>query len=275
MVKLSEMKVGNRSIYVQQYASLKEMYEYLRNTPITSVFKNKASINGEYSFTKTRSYEQAEQLLLNGWDEGSKKLTTSLKIANAKIQPKEVKRNIYDIVGFRPSVPRYLQGDPLNMINQKKVKQKQKVVTIIKACNYLGNVKPEEILEDSVKFLQIVQAIEAQGIRVNVDIISSSYAISTGQETFIRVPIKKASERLNISKISFPLLHPSFLRRFMFRAREVDTRLTDPTWGYGYGRPVEPDNVRMLLTKGEYFIPNLVTEKQALEAISNIGTENK
>lgn len=274
MVKLSEKEIGSRKIYIKEFESIKDFYEHCRTAPInTKCFTRDRAAKGEYSFCKTYSYNQAEELLLNGWEEGSKKLTTKLNIANSKVQSREVKRAIFDIVGFQASVPRYLQGIPTNMVNKKTVKQKQKVVTIIKGINYAGMVSPETIMEDSVKFLQIVQAIEAQGIRVNVDVLS--LAIQGSEESYIRMPIKRSSERLNISKMSFPLIHPSFLRRFIFRARETDMRLKDTSWGYGYGRPAEEQFVKRLLNPGEYFIAPLISEKAALEAITNIGSVNK
>src|SRR5690606_28814273 len=131
---------------------------------------------------------------------------------------REIKKTVYDIVGFQASVPRYLQGLPTSMVNKRNVKVKQKSVSLYKSISYSVRIKAEEILEDSVKFLQIVQEIEKQGIRVNVYTVFHSKIPK--EEIFITTKIKSANERLNLSKLAYPLMHPSFLRRTTFRTME-------------------------------------------------------
>lgn len=221
-----------------------------------------SSTTGTKSFTMTDSFEDAMDLMLKGWSEGAKKLTSSLNIANSKMQDKEVKRAIHDVVGFQASVPRYLQGIPTNMVNKKSVKQKQKIVTLTKSIAYSAMIKANQILEDSVKFLQIVQAIEKKGMRVNVYVVWHSK--KDDEETIFKTKIKSASERLNVSKMSFPLMHPSFLRRIMFRAIEVNHEIKN-NWSYGYGQPMH--NTQEYLDKNEYFIPVMISDKDALDII--------
>jgi hypothetical protein len=268
MVKLGEIKAPNRTIFTQDFSSIHEFYEHCKTAPINKkVFSKLASVKGEYSFTLTRSYEEAEKLLLNGWDEGSKKLTQKLKMVNSQVAAKEIKRAVYDIVGFQASVPRYLQGIPTNMINKKTVKQKQKVITITKGMNYNASVSAERIMEDSIKFIQIVQAVEATGVRVNINLLSYSFMDNEG--ICVRMPIKKSSERFNISKMSFPLLHPGFFRRMIFRAKETEMRVKN-NWGFGYGRSAMGNDYNPVVRKDEYFIPPLISEQAALSIVNNI-----
>lgn len=219
-------------------------------------------------FTGTSSYEEAVDLLTRGWEEGAKSLTTQLNIANSKMQPKEVKRAVYDIVGFQASVPRYIQGIPTSMVNKKTVKQKQKVVNIIKSVTYSAMITSKQILDDSVKFLQIVQAIESKGIRANVFVMF--HTIVHGEELFIKVKIKSSSERLNISKMSFPLMHPSMLRRFFFKSLEIDSDITKDWDRRNYGRPSDHNESLKLVGKDEILVPILISEKQATELVSGV-----
>lgn len=224
-----------------------------------------SSVEGNESFTKTKSYTEAEGLLKNGWSEGAKTLTTKLRLANAKPAPAEVMRAVNDIVGFQVNVPRYLQGIPTSMINKKRVPQKQKVVNLVKGITYAGHVSAETILNDSVKFLQLVQSIEKEGIRVNV--YAAFYSKNGDEEIFYKLKIKDSKERLNLSKMAFPLMHPSFLRRIIFRAMEVDNRLTNRSWSMGYGAPGSTSEVESQLDKGEYYVPILIDEKQMLNVL--------
>lgn len=225
----------------------------------------KSSVEGSESFTKTKSYNEAEGLMKEGWSEGAKTLTTKLKLANAKPAPSEVVRAVNDIVGFQVNVPRYLQGIPTSMINKKRVPQKQKVVSLVKGITYNGGISAQTILDDSVKFLQLVQAIEKEGIRVNV--YAAFYTKSGSEEVFYKFKIKDAKERLNLSKMAFPLMHPSFLRRIIFRAMETDNRITNRGFAIGYGSPGTTQEIRAQLDKNEYYVPILINEKQMLDVL--------
>lgn len=266
---LGEIQDGKRKVFTKQFEGLNDFYQHCRDgLRNRTAFAKQSSIEGTKGFTGTKDYAEAEQLLINGWSQGAEKLTAQLKVANSTFQNKEVKKAIFDIVGFQASVPRYLQGVPTNMVNKKVEKKKQKVITLVKSITYLGHIGTAQIMDDSIKFLQIVQGIEAKGIRVNVDVFF--HAVNSGEEMMIRIPIKKSSERLNLSKMSFPLLHPSFLRRFIFRAMEVESRVRTQ-WAYGYGQPGGKMQVEALLKPNEYYIPVLISEYDAINIMNKIA----
>lgn len=258
-------KVGSTD-YVHnfiEFDSIYEMVNYIDNNKENSrrdIFKKLSSLEkGREKFKGTASFSEAQNLLLNGWDVGSKKLAQKLKIANLNAKPKEVIRALNDVVGFQVNVPRYLQGIPQHMINQKRVVQKQKVITLIKSVNYSAAWSTDYIMEDSIEFLKLVQEIEKQGIRTNIYTLWNAQEIGNlEKEVFhCKVKIKSADERLNISKMSYPLVHPSFIRRHMFRLLELEKRITSNEWYPGYGYPLEENKIRNIFadkTK-EIFIP--------------------
>jgi hypothetical protein len=261
-------------VKVTEYTSITEMVNEVGAAPTGKVFQNReatsglASKKGTKSFTGTESYEEALDLLKNGWSEGAKKLTHELKVSNKKNQD-VIKRAVFDVVGFQASVPRYLQGIPTNMVNKKTFKQKAKVVTLVKSISYHAGISTKQIMDDSVKFLQIIQEIEKQGIRVNVHV---SWAATVGNEQFaLRLPIKKANERFNISKMSFPLLHPSFLRRIVFRALETEPTITSSKWLSGYGKPGQKKEFEKIIGKNEYFVPVLIDESTAANIVNGVS----
>lgn len=262
---------NSNTVHKTDFDTLSEFKNYIANAKNNKVFgySKQTSQTAGYSFTLTKNYEEALELLNNGWSEGAKDLTAQLNIANAKMQPKEVKRAVYDIVGFQASVPRYIQGIPTNMVNKKTIKQKQKVLNLYKSITYYGGVDAKQIMKDSVKFLQIVQAVEAKGIRVNAYVYFHS--VSGGEEIVATVKIKAASEKLNISKMSFPLLHPSMLRRFMFRFMETEPNMQNNSFRDGYGRPQENEKMtENVMGKDCIVIPVLISEKKAMETLERV-----
>lgn len=267
--------IGLSNASIAKFESLNEATEYYMAQPINHIFKENerknrlSSIVGEERFTGTKSMDDALRLMREGWDSGAKKLTKSLRLKNLETQPKEVKKAIFDIVGFQASVPRYLQGVPTSMVNKKTVKQKQKVITLIKSSTYNAMTSAQQIMEDSVKFLQIVQAIEAKGVRVNIYCAFHTIVNGRSEQIFTKIKIKSANERLNLAKMAFPLMHPSFLRRIMFRAVETNPDVKNTGWLGGYGMPAEPKDTNKLLEKGEYYIPVFSKVDEIVNQIQN------
>jgi hypothetical protein len=248
------------NVVIKEFKSLSEFNEYLEKTPLNNIFRWKTLESNTYEkgFNQTQNFSEALELLKNGWEDMSKKLTQQIKLKASEIQTKKVNRMSYDVAGFQASVPRYLQGIPTSMINKKQVVQKQKVITIVKHTGYLGNVSAETIVENSLKALQIVKQVEALGYRVNLDVISPANTYS-GETAICRVRIKSAAERLNVSKIAFPLVHPDMLRRMVFRFREVNPDLKDTYWAGSYGSTIyDKAKVRGYLRDTDYYLHNFI-----------------
>lgn len=252
---------------IVQYDNLQEFYDYLVNTPFNDAFRwsNHSSVNGGYDFTKTKSFNEAVELFKNGWSDMATKLVQKLKVIENEAQPVMRPRSKLDVCGYQAVVPLYLQGVPTNMINKKMVPVKQKVVTLNKSIDYKGSVSSNTIIEESIKAMQIVKKLEAQGYRCNLNIILGSS--EPDLKLYVKVRIKSANEKLNISKLAFPLVHPSMLRRLFFRFIEVYPSVTK-NFTYGYGHPATSSELRSLFSN-EYLLPNFI-EKDVTK-INNIN----
>lgn len=241
------------------FNSISEVVKFNRETERTEFYKNyhTSDEHGRYDFTRTNSYEEAEDLLLHGWDSMAEKLTK--KVGNVKCQNGYKNKMIYSMQGYQACVPRYLQGMPDSMISNKRVVMKQKVLNIIKDFGYSGATSTETIERESIKVLKAVNDLESRGYRVNLSIV---FVSNNRSYTGVQVKIKNASQRMNIKQMAFPLVHPSMFRRIMFGLIE---RLPETEcFGYGYGRRTEYNQTKHLF-KGEYFIPRIVSEKEIID----------
>lgn len=256
------MKVNqvNTKTEVIEYDSLKEFYDYLCETPFNESFRwaRHSSVEGDKWFTKTESFEEAVDLFKNGWSDMASKLVQRLKVIESKTEPTMKPRSTLSVCGYQAIVPLYLQGVPNNMVNKKMVPVKQKVITLNKSIDYNAGVDANQIIEESIKAMQIVKKLEAQGYRCNLNIVLGSSAGygSNAKGFFIKVRIKSANEKMNISKLAFPLVHPSMLRRLFFRFIEVYPNITKNFVG-GYGAPSTSKELREIF-KGEYLLPNFI-----------------
>ena len=255
-MKETKLNVGTFvKAYVREFSSLNDFETYITNTPLNDTFRwaKLASVSGSEEFTGTHSYEQAVEMFKNGWESKAEELTKKLKVIQNQVIDAQVQKVIFDVVGFQASVPRYLQGIPTNMVNKKLVPIKQKIVTINKDISYNCGVTTEQIVEASIQTLQLVKRIEAQGIRVNLNLIWGVKA--SGSNEIVKVRLKSANERVNISKLAFPLVHPSMLRRLCFRYLEVAPTITHG-YLYGYGSPLDGSQLKTYC-KDEYVLPRL------------------
>lgn len=243
---------------VCEFESLKEFYDYICNQPLNETFRwgeLSSSRRSRGNWYGTSSFNEALDLFKNGWQFGAEELTKKLKIAETQ---KDVQttyqttyKNILSMAGYQAIVPLYLQGVPNNMVNKKIVPVKNKVITINKTISVSACVSSETMKAESVKCFQIIKKIEQSGIRVNLNLM-----ISTGH-VCAKIRLKSAGEKLNISKLAFPLVHPSMFRRLYFRF--IETYPTIPkSYRFGYGRVPNESEFKAVCGKGEIVLPTLL-----------------
>lgn len=255
-MKVNELGTGKYTKDIIEFDSLQDFYNYICVTPFNEAFRwaEHSSVKANKSWTKTENFEEAVQLFKNGWSDMASKLVQRLKVIESKTEPMKKPRNQLDVCGYQAVVPLYLQGVPNSMINKKMQPIKQKVITLNKSIDYHGGISSNTIVEESIKAMQIVKKLEAQGYRCNLNLV-----LGTSQgycRFFVKIRLKSASEKMNISKLAFPLVHPSMLRRLLFRFIEVYPKVTSG-FVHGYGTPATSYDMRDVF-KGEYLLPNII-----------------
>lgn len=256
----------NGDVYITEFESISDLVHFIKTNDYKSKFVlynrcDSIDKSEEYKkFAMTESYEEAEQMLLHGWEHGAVEIKNKVKAKSSGVELKQ--KIVYDVAGYQCSVPRYLQGIPTNMINKKAVPQKNKVITINKMATYSWQVTPEEIITESVKVLQLINRLEKQGYRVNLNIIYGTREINS---TITKLRIKQSSQRLNIKQVSFPLVHPSMLRRIIFAVWERQEENNYKNFTRGYGHIICYETMKQYINKGEYLIPTIVHSKEITE----------
>lgn len=264
-------EIKNEKQVMIEFNSMYEFYDYLCKTPINSTFrwsKLYSSVEKDFDFYKTHSFDEAVDLMKNGWKDMSKNLTKRIEAIKSDIQPAKKAKTVYGVAGYQAVVPLYLNGVPTNMLSKKMVIQKQKVITLNKDVGYSCWTTGDQIIEESVKALQIVKKLEAQGYRVNLNII---HGADKGDYRYCyKVRIKSANEKLNISKAAFPLVNPSMNRRLGWRFLEVCPGV--PTCYEGnYGSPTSALAFREMYPN-EYILPSFISKDiNEINTIEDLG----
>lgn len=258
--------VAKNGWHLVEFNSISEFLEYIEKTPTNNAFSKRNSLSSKrldrkYSpWSGTQTYGEAFDLLRSGWTVGAKNLEIKLKKVS-KISGTDMRlRNFVDVCGYQAIVPLYLQGVPCNMVNRKMVPMKQKVITINRIVSCSSSVRSETLENESIKCFQIIRKLEQSGYRVNLNLLMSS------GHACVKIKLKSAGEKLNISKLAFPLVHPAMLRRMFFRF--IETYPTYPgSYTFGYGEVPNEEEFRKVCGEKEILLPTLLKGKTEEEIV--------
>ena len=97
---------------VNHYKSISEFYKYICDTPFNEAFRwaRHSSVENDYWFSHTHSFDEAVDLLKNGWDDMAQKLTQKLNV-QASPEVQRQMQTIIGVAGFQPIVPLYLTNN--------------------------------------------------------------------------------------------------------------------------------------------------------------------
>ena len=230
-------------LYKEEFTSLESFQARLSNTPNGY---GKASVTGSESFTGTKSYEYAEELLKYGWIDGvqrAKELTGYNKLDNVTREASTMVRPENTVVGYMPHVPNAIMNIPNSMIRVQRVPKKIKTIDILYNISVQAGVRPEEIMRASSQLLRYIMDAEVNGIRVNLRIMNLVLHESKLYTPIIQ--IKDYRSNINMQKLAYIIGHPSMLRRQIFKWCEVVPASEIPSSFFmGYGRPEPVSSIR-------------------------------
>ena len=229
------------NIIYEHFESIHQLLNVIDSRPNNDIMKNEHDSNDpDYSFSKTHSYDEARELSIGGWDEPLdqiKKETEKINYTGKGFKPQPQNA----VVGYIPNVPNALMNLPQSMITINRIHSKVRAISIYysNCANWITDAK--SFIENGIKILKIVNKLESSGIRVNL--YSVLYYAEEGDDfAFVPVKIKDYRDKLDLKKICFPLVHPSWLRRIGFKWVETCKRLTSSSWAYGYGTSINNSN---------------------------------
>lgn len=233
-----------------RFGSIKQFNDYLQAGKTNQGWLYESALDtskDKHEDCRTWNFEEATDLMLYG----DKKLLTKIENAGVyttrlKVQKNQVRRTIYtSVVGCQPHVPNYVAGVPVAMINEKKVKVKQKIVTVFYNMAVRGDVSASAIIEACAQLISACMIIEGNGIRVNI--FAGSVSRDAGQRVGFAIKIKDSGQPFDTLKMCYPMAHPSMNRRHKFRYLEV-TEGVKRGWSVGYGRRCNDDATRKVLS---------------------------
>lgn len=226
----------------EHFDSMEALLATIESRPVNNAFASSKSSDkeklssrtGDDEFCGTKSFEEAVELMMHGWDEPLSKLKKEASKLQAKSNMKTSKYvPTSGVVGFAPIVPNAIMGLPNSMIHYNKTQQKVKAVTLVYGNHVNCGWTTDEIIKASVVALQIVNELELMGYRVKLAVEGYYGERGRNSARFV-VDVKDWRQPIDLKKLAFPMVHPSMLRRIAFAWLETTPELSkDMVWGYG------------------------------------------
>ena len=243
-------KKGDYDIMEYDFDSITAFLDYIDSAPINSEiwgYRRLASETENYDFCKTHSLEEAKELCKYGYHDNFEKLVELKNTLEKYIKLSRKQSRQYNFyVGYAPDVKAYLEGSPLSMLNRQYPKRKH-IDVYFNAAN-LASVSSNMIFNRGAITLCIVEILENMGFSVDFNFFTM--ASKNDQVHYVKLNLKRSDERLNIQKSFFPLAHPSFLRRLIFRLMEQTPDIT-MAWTSGYGSTCDDYTIREVISLAE------------------------
>lgn len=231
--------MSKREIF-ERFNSLQELTRVLKSRTLNKVFdragEESSQERGRKSFFYTESYEEAEDLMKNGYKDILDDVKQGMKDHERSVDLPIKKRHriVTAVEGYIPHVPNMLMGLPNSMMRPLISHQKVRAITIYYQMSVIGSYSTSDIIKAGVCLLNIINHLERNGIRVRVfNLFKCSR--SDDEIGVACVKIKDFNEHIDIQKMCFPIAHPSMFRRFGFRWLETHPDIEDRDWTSGYG----------------------------------------
>lgn len=249
------------------FNSFSELENYISSSP--RVKGNEERTTSEdtsdtfFKFSGTTDYAQASEFLISGYTYGCEQLQKEMTgLAKNYKNVTTVKNDVFGVV---PNIGAYMTGHPKNMINIKNERRavKTKVINMIVNTTVPARYTKEEITKlGAATLLQLIR-LERNGYKVNLYVANKIEWKSNQLVCFTKV--KNSSEQLNILKVAYPIVHPSFLRRHMFAVYERTIKIDK---GYGYPQSVESKDLPVSLNPMNTIIFNYREAPRNVEGIN-------
>ena len=242
--------MGNEyDVYGFRFRGTSDLYNYLISEPNINyeIFgANKydsddiASITGSRSFAGI-PYEEAVEKLVEYNDPGYQEfLSIGKQIEGKKRGTAANYALVKSVAGGRIDPVAYTTGSPFIYNSSRKIKI-PKYVNINVSLGYNCGHNKSQVYNRAIIITNIVNALEQQGIKVNINAFDISRYNYYDKNEIINIifEIKRANKTVSYQSLYRALCNVEFVRRLMFRVMETsDVKLN---WKNGYGRPCERD----------------------------------
>jgi hypothetical protein len=247
------------------FSSPEAFARYLEALPESSFWRNERG-RIDVSFTGA-TFKQACAMLRDGWQEGAARVAALRDKINIA-RPHAMRLTRYSVAGSFPNVPRYLAGDPCNMLTKtRSVARTRPVITLVANMTGSCTLPKEVFINKAAVTAAVIDAIEEGGFSVHLIAIGPTEGGNNYTTTPV-ITVKAAGEHLDVARVAFALGHVAMFRAIVF-TWICSCRRAKPM-GEGLGNPIE-------LARGDdasvYILPNNNSTRKQFASEASAATD--
>jgi hypothetical protein len=208
-----------------------------------SSWATRDSREGDFSFTGTRSFDQACEFARHGWQDGLSRMQCALdavKASNTASGP--APGFLLDVAGAYPIAALAAAGDAFCMMAPTPISQRARPILRLATSTALpATYKPAEVFNYGSALVAVIDALEGAGFSVELASVRCNVSASQNdQRLTIRTTLKGAGDALDLERLAFCLGSASYNRRLHFGV--VEARCPSGPWAGSYGSAVKPQH---------------------------------
>lgn len=227
---------------VKTFENVSSFADYCKRAPICAAYKG-ADLQSEKvsgyktKWTGTENYSAADALLQYGDRENAAKIIaeTAGRVKSNNADDIRAKR-FRSVCGSSVNVAAALVGRPKAMYKIERKITNTKVLNFAFNCAADWTIDADKLAAVAVRLTSAILGIEKKGYRINLYVCMIAKERQEISGAFVK--IKDSKTYIDKTKIAYPLINPSFLRRHSFAFMERNEGLKDAMWTMGYGQPV-------------------------------------
>jgi hypothetical protein len=167
------------------------------------------------------NYDQALDLVEEGWHEGVALMNTGLQTLLATNAP-GINRWKHDVAGEQPDIYRAIAGEPASMRRRNFSKGSKPIIHIVVNTAMQGSATDVQTANYGVALLGLIDFLESRGKRVELDRLGVVTGTSGnwGNRSLQGWKVKRAEESPDLAAIAFAIAHPAAHRKIVWALRE-------------------------------------------------------
>lgn len=265
--------IDTQGFRAEIYDSTFEFCSTIGSREVNAAFADKLHLHSDSSdcdFTKTNSFEEANDLMRDGYDAGCENLYNRINVNKTS----ERRVNDLYVVGHTPCVPAFMTGNPMCMYRTQNIQVPSKEISIVYDTGVSSGVSSENMLSAASKVLSVINHLERNNYRCNIYVLDGFWSRKPSNCLYsCLIKIKSAYEQMNLMSVAYPLTHPSFPRRHIYKWTETVPSLRNKRIADTYGLPISAEFYN-INSQREFFIEHGVVSKDSAMLNYRTATRN-
>ena len=207
---------------------------------------NSSESTSDPSWYGTKDWPEAMKFAKFGWEEGLVDMSADMEAMTPYVVAAlgQLSEDMAP-AGYLPNVPAFCAGSPACMHTQgDQFVARTPVLRLLVNFSANAGVDGDSWRLRGAALCSMVDYFEQIGIRCEIEIVSVSTHYNDHNNSRnmveIRIPVKRAEEPVELSRLAFMLGNASVCRRFDFRICEMSTK-AKLGGGYGSAKDAEPE----------------------------------